>query len=539
VLAWSGSLDAQQFELGPSLDFHHTAGTPEKRYIVETMGSGVTVFDYDGDGDLDIYLLNASTLERLEAGEPGEPNRLFRNEGDWLFTDVTDRAGVGDTGFGQGVAVADIDNDGDRDLYLTNYGPNVLYRNNGDGTFSMVSADVEDDRWSTSATFGDIDEDGLVDLYVCNYLDFERELLDRLIPRRYCEWKGLPVQCGPKGFDFVSGALYHNSGSGTFEDWTERAGVASGETYQLGAVFSDLDGDGDQDLYVATDTTPNLLFENLGDGNFRDVSLLSGTALSQNGIEQAGMGIDVGDVNRDGRQDLFVTNFSDDYNTLYLNQQDLTFNDGTDLAGLGLASLPYLGWSTFLADLDADQDLDIFLVNGHVYPQVDGADVGASFRQPMQVFLNRGDGTFEETGAGPALAEPRSSRGAALGDLNGDRAPDVVVNVMDGSPVVLRNELAGANGIVVLQLIGRESNRDAIGTIVRADTGQGSQVREVRAGRGYLSHSDLRLYYGLAKSPHIDELTIGWAHGGVETYSGIDPGSYTVVEGVGIVWEKH
>lgn len=531
-------LAAQELEMGPSLDFLHVAGTPEKRYIVETMGSGVALFDYDEDGDLDIYLVNAGTLE-----DAGYPNRLFRNEGEWRFTDVTDRAGVGDRGFGQGVAVADIDNDGDSDIYLTNYGPNVLYRNNGDGTFSPTVANVEDPRWSSSAAFGDIDGDGFLDLYVCNYLDFDRELLDRLIPRRFCEWKGLQVQCGPKGFGFVSGALYHNTGRGRFEDWTDQAGVASQETYQLGVVFSDLDLDGDQDLYVATDTTLNLLFENLGDGRFRDVSLVSGAALSQAGAEQAGMGVDVGDVNGDGRQDLFVTNFSDDYNTLYLNrlgQPSLTFEDATDLAGLGLASLPYLGWSTFLADLDVDGDLDIFLVNGHVYPEVDGSEVNASFRQPMQVFLNRGDGTFEDSSQnlGPALSEPRSSRGAALGDLDGDASQDVVVNVMDGSPAVLRNGLAGERRSVVLRLIGKDTNRDAFGTVVRANVGSKSYVREVRGARGYLSHSDPRLHYGLGESVKIDTLTIEWPHGGRETLADLAPGSYTVVEGVGIVAVK-
>ena len=531
-MGWCEPASAQEFEMGPSLDFHHVAGTKEKRYIVETMGSGVALLDYDEDGDLDIYLVNAGTLE-----DAGQPNRLFRNEGDWKFTDVTDRAGVGDRGFGQGAAVADIDNDGDSDIYVTNYGANVLYRNNGDGTFSPTTAGIEDPRWSTSAAFGDIDGDGFLDLYVCNYLDFDRELLDRLIPRRFCEWKGLQVQCGPKGFGFVSGALYHNTGRGAFEDWTDEAGVASRETYQLGVVISDLDRDGDQDLYVSTDTTINLLFENMGDGRFRDVSVVSGAGLSQNGAAQAGMGIDVGDVNGDGWQDLFVTNFSDDYNTLYLNRRGLIFEDSTDLAGLGLVSLPYLGWSTFLADLDGDLDLDTFVVNGHVYPQVEGSDVGTTFRQPMQVFLNRGDGRFEDASRnlGSVLTEPRSSRGAALGDLNGDRSQDVVVNVMDGSPVVLRNRLTDDRGSVVLRLIGKETNRDAFGASVWARIGPKSHIREVRGARGYLSHSDPRLYYGLGESQRLDEVTIEWPRGGRETFVDLGPGFYTIVEGVGIV----
>ncbi len=530
----------ERFERGPTLDFRHLAGTPQKDYIVETMGSGVALFDYDGDSDLDIYLVNASTLQRLASGEPGEANRLFRNDRAWSFTDVTEQAGVGDRGFGQGVAVADVDNDGDPDLYLTNYGSNVLYRNNGDGTFDASPVGVEEARWSSTAVFGDVDNDGFLDLYVSNYLDFDRELLDRAIPRRFCEWKGLKVQCGPKGFGFESGVLYHNQGDGTFEDWSERAGILNRETYQLGAIFSDLDLDGDQDLYVATDSTFNLLFENQGAGRFRDLSLLSGTALSQNGMEQAGMGIDVGDVNGDGRPDLFVTNFSDDYNTLYLNQEGLTFVDSTDLAGLGLASLHYLGWSTRLADLDADGDLDIFVVNGHVYPQVEGSDVDASFRQPMQVFLNDGQGKFEDAsaGLGSVLLEPRASRGSALGDLDGDQSQDVVVNVMDGAPALIRNRFPVTDRTLVLTLVGRESNRAGVGAFVTGALGARKTIREVRGGRGYQSHSDSRIYIGLGASAKVDRLTIRWPSGRRETLTELGPGSYTVLEGAGIVWKR-
>ncbi|HLE68843.1 MAG TPA: CRTAC1 family protein, partial [Vicinamibacteria bacterium] len=465
------------------------------------------------------------------------PNRLFRNDGGWGFTDVTEEARIGDRGFGQGVAVSDFDNDGDPDVYVTNYGPNVLYRNHGDGTFSSWTAGVEDERWGTSAAFGDIDKDGHLDLYVCNYLKFDRELLDRLIPRRFCEWKGLKVQCGPRGFGFDSGVLYHNRGDGTFEDWTERAGVENRETYQLGAVFSDLDLDSDPDLYVATDTTLNLLFENRGDGTFEDRSLLSGTGLSGSGMEQAGMGVDVGDVNEDGRFDIFVTNFSDDYNTLYLNQGGLRFVDSSDLANLVVPSLPYLGWSTRLADLDSDGDLDVFVVNGHVYPQVDEGHIGESFRQPMQVFWNRGDGTFEDATAelGAPLSKPRASRGAALGDLDGDLRQDIVVNVMDEAPVLIRNQISGATRAVVLELIGRVANRDGLGAVVRARIGDRRLVREVGGDRGYLSHSDPRVYLGLGAASRVDEIRIQWPGGGEEALDGLEPGSYALLEGKGIV----
>ncbi len=536
-------LEASQeprFEVGPSLAFQHLSGTPQKRYIVETMGSGVALFDYDGDGDLDIYLVNASTLERLAEGVPGEPNRLFRNEGAWKFTDVTDKARLGDRGFGQGVAVGDIDNDGDLDVYVTNYGPNVFFLNNGDGTFSQLARGLEDERWGTSAAFGDVDADGFLDLYVCNYLVFDRELLDRLVPRRFCVWKGIQVHCGPRGFDFASGQFYHNRGDGTFEDWTERAGVANFETYQLGAIFSDLDLDGDQDLYVATDMTFNLLFENSGDGSFRDLSLASGTALSQMGAEQAGMGVDVGDVNGDGRLDIFVTNYSDDYNTLYLSRGDMIFEDASDLANLAAGSLPYLGWSTRLVDLDSDGDLDIFLVSGHVYPQVDGSDLGESFRQPLQLYLNRGDGTFENAnsllGAEP---EPRVARGAALGDLDGDLSQDIVVNIMDGAPLLLANRLSPQAGTLVIRLVGRTASRDGVGAVIQAELGEQMVLREVSGSRGYLSHSDDRLYLGMGSRERVDKVTVRWPGGGEDSFEELVPGSYVIVEGVGLVaWRR-
>jgi hypothetical protein len=521
-----------RLESAGTLPFRHLQGGAEKRYILESMGSGGALFDYDGDGDLDVYLVNASTLERLAEGLPGEPNRLFRNDGAFRFTDVTEEAGVGDRGFGQGVAVADVDNDGALDLYLTNYGPNLLYRNNGDGTFSeQPQAGVSDPRWGTSAAFADVDGDGFLDLYVANYLEFDRKLLDRLISRQHCLWKGLPVQCGPRGFNTVSGVLYRNLGDGRFEDATQAAGVGHSGTFQLGVVFSDLDRDGDQDLYLATDSTPNLLFENLGKGVFRDRSLESGAALSAAGKEQASMGIDAGDVNGDGLFDLFTTNFSDDYNTLYLNQGKLLFVDATDLAGLAVASLPYLGWSTRLADLDGDGDLDIFLVNGHVYPQVDGGGIGESYRQPLQVFLNRGDGTFEEEAVGDALHEPRVARGAALGDLDGDRDPDVVVSVLDGAPVILENRLSSSARFFLLKLVGRRSNRDGIGATVSATLAGGTLLRELRGASGYLSHSDLRVYLGMGESKVIESLTVVWPGGARDELLNLPPGELTLVEG--------
>jgi hypothetical protein len=512
------------FVLGPALDFHHRSGGPEKTYIVETMGSGVALFDYDSDSDLDVYLVNAGSFVPLAP----EPDRLFRNDGALGFEDVTLEAGLGgNDGFGQGVAVADVDNDGDADLYVTNYGANALYRNNGDGTFIAVAAGVEDPRWSTSAAFADVDGDGFLDLYVCNYLDFDRELLDRLIPQQFCEWKGLRVNCGPRGFPHVSGGFFRNRGDGTFEDRTAAAGLESLEGYQLGAVFSDLDSDGDSDLYVASDSTGNYLFLNRGDGTFEDRSLLSGAAFSHGGTAQAGMGVDSGDVNGDGLPDLAVTNFSDDYDTLYLNQGGVRFLDSSDLVGLSLPTLPYLGWSLLLEDFDADFDLDLFKVNGHVYPQVDGSGSGESFRQPMQLFWNHDGRAFREERS-PLLAEPRAARGASVGDLDGDTDPDLVISVLDSEPVVLLNLLDRGSPVVSLSLVGRKSNREGIGAKVLADSSGKKWLREIRRARGYLSSSE-----PVARFPAVERLTIDWPSGVRDEIGPLGIGHHVLLEGVG------
>jgi hypothetical protein len=510
------------FVEGVELPFRHRSGGPGKTYVLETMGSGVALFDYDSDSDLDVYLVNAGTVVPFV----GASNRLFRNEGAFRFGDVTEESGLGDEGFGMGVAVSDVDNDGDADVYVTNYGPNVMYRNAGDGTFVAVTGGVEDERWSASAAFADVDSDGFPDLYVANYLDFDRELLDRLIPKRFCEWKGLPVNCGPRGFPFVSGALYRNRGDGSFEDRTVQAGLSRFDAYQLGVVFSDLDSDGDQDLYVATDSTPNLLFENRGDGTFDDRSLLSGASLSYGGEAQAGMGVDAGDFDSDGKTDLVVTNFSDDTNTLYSNRGNLTFVDSTDLAGLAASSLPYLGWSVLLEDFDSDRDLDLLVVNGHVYPQVDGTKVGETFRQPLQLFWNDGSGRFVETSSS-LFEEPRSARGGAVGDLDSDGDPDVVVTLLDGEPLVLEHT---GGDFAVITLVGRASNRDGIGAKIRGDR---VGLREVRRGRGYLSSSESAVWLASAGSTVVE-----WPSGVRDEVGPLSRGIYVVLEGRGIVYEK-
>jgi hypothetical protein len=525
LVLWLVLTQEAPFAEATGLPFRHRSGSAEKTYILETMGSGVALFDYDSDSDLDVYFVNAGTVTPFT----GAANRLFRNEGAFRFVDVTEQSGLGDEGFGMGVAVADVDNDSDLDVYVTNYGPNALYRNAGDGTFTRSVAGVEDERWSSSAAFADVDSDGFVDLYVANYLHFDRELLDRLVPERFCEWKGLRVNCGPRGFAFVSGALFRNRGDGAFEDVTLAAGLEREDAYQLGAVFSDLDSDGDQDLYVATDSTPNLLFENRGDGTFADRSLLSGASFSYAGAAQAGMGVDAGDFDSDGSIDLVVTNFSDDYNTLYRNRGSLTFVDSTDVAGLAVASLPYLGWSVFLEDLDSDQDLDLFVVNGHVYPQVDGAAGVERFRQPLQLFWNDGAARYVESSSA-LLREPRVGRGAAIGDLDSDADPDVVISILDGEPLLL--EYRG-EGYVSVNLVGRTSNRDGIGAKVLADSEGRKLSREARAARGYLSSSEPAVRLAPAQ-----KVVIEWPSGIVDEIGPLSRGSFVVLEGRGIVYRR-
>ena len=497
------------------IDFVHVNGANGQKFVIETVGPGGGFFDYDGDGRLDIYLINGAAVPGTDY-DPAPQNALYRNRGDGTFADVTAHAGVGDTGYGMGCAVGDYDNDGDLDLYVTNFGANVLYRNEGDGTFADVTgaAQVGDEGWGASAAFADIDRDGFVDLYVGNYHNFS------YTNHRVCAegGSGLQLYCGPEAFDGVTDVLYRNEGDGTFADITTAAGLGSAEGKELGVVFSDVDLDGDPDLYLANDKTLNFLYLNDGTGHFADEALLAGVAYNEDGDVEAGMGVDMGDYDNDGDPDLFVTNFQWETNTLYKNLGDGTFVDETFLAGLGKGSIAYLSWGTRFFDVDNDGDRDLFIANGHLESDVEQYE-NATFPQRNQLFLNVGDGRFEEYAEdGGALSLKRVSRGAAFGDYDDDGDIDVLVANVADRPTLMRNDGAGGQW-VRLRLEGRDSNRAGIGTRVEVTSGGRVQTDEVRSGASYLSQSDVQLHFGLGAVTSIERVVVYWPSGRVEEYA--------------------
>ena len=518
--------------------FHLSA--PDNKYIVESMSGGVALINYDLDGWPDIYFTNAPTVEMALAGKKAR-GALYHNNGDGTFTEVTDKAGLGDAGWAMGACVGDYNNDGWPDLYVTAFGPNTLYRNNGDGTFTDVTreARVGDPRWSTGCAFGDYDGDGWVDLLVANYVDFRLGDLPKFGEGANCQYRGLAVQCGPKGLKGAGDALYHNNGDGTFTDVSKAAGVSDPNGYYgLGVVWADLNEDGRPDAFVANDTTPNFLYRNEGQGRFSEIAYVAGAAVSENGTPQACMGIALGDYLHAGRLSLFVTNFSEEYNTLYRNEGKLTFTDVSYASGTASSSLPYVGWGAGFFDLDNDGWLDLLVVNGHVYPQVDTRDIGTKYRQPKLLYINKRDGTFREASrdVGTALPVPRVSRGAAFGDLDNDGDIDIVVGELDGPPVILRNDGGNRNNWITLELRGTRSNRLALGARVKVVTGKLAQVDEVRSGGSYLSQNDLRLHFGLGKAERVDRVEIRWPSGKTEVLQNLAARSfYSVKEGEGVV----
>lgn len=515
------------------------ASSAEKRYIVESMGGGVAMFDFDNDGRLDIYLVNSYTVEAALAKRPRPPAALYRNLGNGKFEDVAAKAGVADPGWAMGVSVADYDNDGDDDLYVTCFGPNRLYRNLGNGKFEEVTqkAGVGDPRFSTGAAWADYDRDGDLDLFVSNYVDFKLDDLPQFGKGDLCKYRNIPVQCGPRGLPGAGDMLYRNNGDGTFTDVAKAAKVDDPNGYYgLGAMWTDFDDDGWLDLLVANDATPNFAYRNNHDGTFTEMGLVNGWAVDENGAEQGSMGVSVGDYDRDGRLDLVVTNFAEQYNTLYRKTPEGVFIDVSRATKTAAASIPYVGWGVKFFDPDNDGWLDLLVVNGHVYPQIEGAFPGGEYRQRKLFYRNQRDGSFADQSneAGPAIRERRASRGAAFGDYDEDGDVDVVVNDLDGPPMLLRNdsEKAAAGNWIRLKLIGAKSNRNAVGARVEVKTGKLVQVDEVHAGDSYLSHSDWRLHFGLGTATRVEEIKVRWPNGVVERVSGADAGqTLTIREG--------
>jgi len=506
--------------------FRHVSGVADKRFILESPSGGVALFDYDNDGWLDIYLVNGSTFAALQGKEKPPRAALFHNNRDGTFTDVTAKAGVANERWGFGVAAGDYDNDGWEDLYVTNFGKNRLYHNNGDGTFTDVAGDVGAaiDSWSTGATFGDYDGDGDLDLFVAGYVAFDPanppEPRTTKDGQKYCHYRGQPVMCGPRGLEGAPDHLLRNDG-GKFTDVSKQAGVADEKGYYgFGAAFCDIDDDGKLDLIVVNDSTPKFLYLNKGGGVFEDASFVSGFALNEDGREQAGMGLAVGDYDNDGKLDLYVTNFSDDSNTLYHNEGEGLFNDVTFAAGHGAPTIPFLGWGVAFIDFDNDGLKDVFVANGHVYPQVDKYDWGTTWAQRPLLFKNRNGKVFDllPAATGSGLAVVKSARGAAFGDLDNDGRVDVVLNNCDDAPTVLRNVTKEAGHWLTLKLVGgAKSPRDAIGATAWLTADGKRQRADVISGASYCSQSDLRLHFGLGKATKVDKLEIRWPSGARET----------------------
>ena len=509
----------------------NVAGTAGKDFLVDSTGNGVAFFDYDNDRDQDVLIVNGSTLERLAKGGD-QMVTLYRNDGGGRFTDVTAAAGLARRGWGSGVCVADYDNDGFEDVYITAFGPNVLWHNLRGRSFEAPTQ-AADPRWSTGCAFGDYDRDGFVDLYVANYVRFERGKT----PARgsACRFMNIEVPCGPRPLPGDPDVLYRNSGKGTFVDVTARAGVAEPGYYGFGVLFSDLDDDGWPDIYVANDSTPNLFFRNRRDGTFVEQALQSGLAVTADGREQAGMGVDAGDVDGDGRLDLVKTNFSQDYTSLYRNEGDGVFVDASFRSGLAATLGPYFGWGIGLVDLDNDGLLDLFVANGHIYPDV--ARTGSSsYKQRNQIFRNVGGGRFRHATAeigGPLLVE-KSSRGAAFGDYDDDGDIDVLLSALDDPPTLLRNDTAGGHWIT-LRLEGTRSNRSAIGAKATFEIGTRRQTIEVRSGGSYVSQNDMRVHAGLGTATAVDRGSIRWPNGQVETLGRLAADQFYVArEGGGV-----
>jgi enediyne biosynthesis protein E4 len=512
--------------------------SPDKQYIVDSMSGGAGLIDCDNDGKLDILTVNGSTIQHYREG--GDLMiTLYHQDTNFKFTDITQSAGLSRKGWGMGVAVADYDNDGLPDIYVTGYGGNALYHNLGNCKFEDVTdkAGVGAGGFSTGAAWGDYDRDGHVDLFVSRYVHFDLEHLPVFgSDAKTCRFKGIPVQCGPWGMEGESDLLFHNRGDGTFEEVSKKAGVDDKNLYYgLGVIWGDYDNDGWPDLYVANDTGANYLYHNKNDGTFEDVGLLAGAALSGDGMAQGSMGVDWGDYLHEGRFSIFVTTFTEQPDSLFHNAGKEGFSDVSWRAGVGKPTYPLVGWGTGFFDMDNDGWLDLLLVNGHVYPQMDLVPGGVPYRQPMQIFRNQHDGSFRNMSAALAGIPAASRRGAAFGDINNDGNVEVVIVNTDGPPTLLLNQAQNGNHRVLLKLVGTKSNASAIGSRVTVTAGKLVQMAEVRAGGSYLSQNDPRLHFGLGSELRINEVQIRWPSGKLEVLRELPADFiYTIVEGRGV-----
>ncbi|MCY4568387.1 MAG: CRTAC1 family protein [Candidatus Poribacteria bacterium] len=509
--------------------FQHEDGRSYKKYFVETLGSGVALFDYDNDNDVDIYLINGTDLDAPNT-ITDTVNRLYRNDGTGHFVDVTEESGIGHQGYGVGVCVGDYDNDGWLDVYVTNFGSNALYRNNGDGTFTDRTAEsgVQILDWSAGCAFADVDADGDLDLYVANYVNFSVET------HTPCRVKGILVYCSPRVYDGVKDVFFRNNGDGTFTENTQDAGFDNFAARGLGVTFADYDTDGDADLYVANDADANFLYNNDGSGRFREQSQFSGVALSEHGLVENGMGVAFGDYDNDTWLDLIVTNFQHQTNTLYHSDMGEFFTDQTYASGTGNISLPYLAWGVNFFDFDHDGFQDVFVANGHIHDNVILIDSSTTYAQLNHLYWNNGNGTFTDVTmqSGPGFTQRRSSRGSAVGDIDNDGDLDLVVSNVGQRIDILQNDGGHRSGNWInLMLVGTTSNRAAIGTRVLMKAGDSSQVREVRSGSSYLSQNDLRLHFGVGTQERV-ELEIRWQNGSVQRFKNVSVNRFLkIVEG--------
>jgi hypothetical protein len=495
---------------------HHSA--PEKKYIVESMSGGVVLFDFDNDGVLDLYFVDSLTVDTAKDPKAAR-SELYRGKGRLTYEDVSDKAGVAHPGWAMGACTADVDADGWTDLYVTALGPNRLYRNNHDGTFTDIAekSGVAGAGWSTGCGFADYDRDGDLDLFVSRYVELDLDHLPEFGKGKTCEYRGIAVQCGPRGLPGSSDFLFRNEGNGRFTEVSQAAGILDPKGYfGLGIAWVDVNEDGWPDLYVANDSTPSFLFMNQKDGTFKESAFPMGVAVSEDGAEQGGMGVAVGDYVGNGRFSLVKTNFSEEYNNVYLNEGD-HFTDVSFRSKTAAPSLPYVGWGVAFLDYDNDTRQDLFIVNGHVYPQLDKARLGAAagYRQRKLLYHNNGDGTFDEVAAryGPALLDEHVARGLAIGDLDNDGRIDAVINDLDGAPQILHNEIKDAGSWLLVKVTGKGKNTSGIGAIVTVKTGATTQKRLVQSGTSYISQDDMRQHFGLGAAKLVDLVEVKWLDG--------------------------